>query len=377
MPKLEARGHRADGRCAEQASATPPTTPGRFRPNIALASINPGKLAYPVCGGARRPLCRLRSADRARKHHDAAKDRAPRRPAATAERTQHRDEEEAKRSARSCAISAQRPRRSRRSRQCSAPRGRDGELKEGQKIRVLLSPVRGGQRLQPVRVIAGRRNRDRGGRRPVRSRQIRRRRRRRAPRPTRTPPKTTTMRMTAPACGSIKASMKPRCATRCRKTVIEELIRVYSYDVDFQRKAKPGNSFEVLYAGEEENMRRQVRRDVRLAHRRRRDQEVLSFHHPRRRHRRLLRRDRQERQEVPGPQAGDRRHHALGIRIAARSRSSATPRCTPASIGRRRWARRSMPSGNGTLEKAGWESGYGKYIRIKHMPTAMRPPMAT
>jgi murein DD-endopeptidase MepM/ murein hydrolase activator NlpD len=24
-------------------------------------------------------------------------------------------------------------------------------------------------------------------------------------------------------------------------------------------------------------------------------------------------------------------------------------------------------SGNGTLEKAGWESGYGKYIRIKHM----------
>ena len=32
------------------------------------------------------------------------------------------------------------------------PRGRDGALKEGQKIRVLLSPVRGTQRLQPVRV---------------------------------------------------------------------------------------------------------------------------------------------------------------------------------------------------------------------------------
>jgi hypothetical protein len=32
------------------------------------------------------------------------------------------------------------------------PRGRDGNLKEVQKIRVLLSPVRGSQRLQPVRV---------------------------------------------------------------------------------------------------------------------------------------------------------------------------------------------------------------------------------
>jgi hypothetical protein len=33
------------------------------------------------------------------------------------------------------------------------PRGRDGNLKEGQKIRVLLSPFRGTQRLQPVRVM--------------------------------------------------------------------------------------------------------------------------------------------------------------------------------------------------------------------------------
>jgi hypothetical protein len=32
------------------------------------------------------------------------------------------------------------------------PRGRDGALKEGQKIKVLLSPVRGSQRLRPVRV---------------------------------------------------------------------------------------------------------------------------------------------------------------------------------------------------------------------------------
>jgi hypothetical protein len=32
-------------------------------------------------------------------------------------------------------------------------RGRDGYLKEGQKLRVLLSPVKGSPRLQPVRVM--------------------------------------------------------------------------------------------------------------------------------------------------------------------------------------------------------------------------------
>src|SRR5262249_21392401 len=37
------------------------------------------------------------------------------------------------------------------------------------------------------------------------------------------------------------------------KPVIGDLIRIYSYDVDFQRKTQPGDSFEVLYIGEDEN----------------------------------------------------------------------------------------------------------------------------
>jgi len=41
-------------------------------------------------------------------------------------------------------------------------RARDGNLKEGQKLRVLLSPVRGTERLQPVRVMLGRRPKHRG-----------------------------------------------------------------------------------------------------------------------------------------------------------------------------------------------------------------------
>src|SRR5262249_47276683 len=38
------------------------------------------------------------------------------------------------------------------------------------------------------------------------------------------------------------------------RSVIEELIKVYSYDVDFQRRARAGDSLEVLFAGDDENV---------------------------------------------------------------------------------------------------------------------------
>ena len=37
------------------------------------------------------------------------------------------------------------------------------------------------------------------------------------------------------------------------RPVIDDLVRIYSYDIDFQRKVQPGDSFEILYAGEDEN----------------------------------------------------------------------------------------------------------------------------
>ena len=37
------------------------------------------------------------------------------------------------------------------------------------------------------------------------------------------------------------------------KPVIEALIRIYSYDVDFQHKAQPGDSFDVLFAADEDS----------------------------------------------------------------------------------------------------------------------------
>ena len=35
------------------------------------------------------------------------------------------------------------------------------------------------------------------------------------------------------------------------QSVIDELVRIYSYDVDFQRKVQPGDSFDVLYSDDE------------------------------------------------------------------------------------------------------------------------------
>ncbi|MGB6394428.1 MAG: hypothetical protein WBF73_01960, partial [Bradyrhizobium sp.] len=35
-------------------------------------------------------------------------------------------------------------------------------------------------------------------------------------------------------------------------SVIEDMVKIYSYDVDFQRKVQPGDSFDVFYAGEDE-----------------------------------------------------------------------------------------------------------------------------
>src|SRR5204863_9292841 len=37
------------------------------------------------------------------------------------------------------------------------------------------------------------------------------------------------------------------------RPVIDDLIRIYSYDIDFQRRAQPGDSFDVLFSGEDES----------------------------------------------------------------------------------------------------------------------------
>ena len=127
------------------------------------------------------------------------------------------------------------------------PRGRDGNLKDGQRLRVLLSPVRGTQRLQPVRVVFMGETAveaivalsDYGkyvgvyvqsAEAPI------------AEAEDDEEDDGTGVRLYQSLYETALRNHVPRA-------VVEELIRVYSYDVDFSASRVPGNSFEVLYTG--------------------------------------------------------------------------------------------------------------------------------
>jgi len=52
------------------------------------------------------------------------------------------------------------------------------------------------------------------------------------------------------ACALYQSIYETALRNQVPRTTIDDLIRIYSYDIDFQRKVQPGDSFELLYAGE-------------------------------------------------------------------------------------------------------------------------------
>ncbi len=244
------------------------------------------------------------------------------------------------------------------------PRGRDGNLKEGQKIRVLLSPVRGTQRLQPVRVtlvgetaieaVVALSDLGKYVAVDVQSAE------------TQVAETDDDDEDDGNGVRLYQSIYETALRNQVPNSVIEELIRVYSYDVDFQRKAKPGDSFEVLYSGDEEN--NDGKADVMFA--------SLTVGGEARKFYRFITTDdgiadyydetgksaKKFLVRKPVPTAimrsgfGSRRHPILGYTKMHTGIDWAAPMGTPI-----------YASGNGAIEKAGWESGYGKYIRIKHM----------
>ena len=132
------------------------------------------------------------------------------------------------------------------------PRGLDGGIKEGQKLRVLMAPVLGGQRLQPIRVIVASETAidavvalaDTGKYVSVDVRNI----------GTEVAENSEDGSDESDTSGVrlYQSVYETALRNRIPRPIIEDLIRIYSYDVDFQRKVQPGDSFEVLYAGEEE-----------------------------------------------------------------------------------------------------------------------------
>jgi murein DD-endopeptidase MepM/ murein hydrolase activator NlpD len=152
------------------------------------------------------------------------------------------------------------------------------------------------------------------------------------------------------------------------KPVIEALIRIYSYDVDFQGKAQPGDSFDVLFAADEDSAASsETKNDVFFA--------SLQTGGEQRRYYRFQTTDDSivDYYDETGKSAkkflvrkplasgimrsgfGSRNHPLLGYTKMHTGVDWAAP------LGTAIYA-----SGNGTVEKVGWESGYGKYVRIRH-----------
>ena len=144
------------------------------------------------------------------------------------------------------------------------------------------------------------------------------------------------------------------------KPVIEALIRIYSYDVDFQHKAQPGDSFDVLYAQDDENdvmfaaltTGGELKKYYRFQTT---DDGIVDYYDETGKSAKKFLVRKPVASGIMRSGFGARNHPLLGYYKMHTGVDWAAP------LGTAIYA-----SGNGTIDKVGWESGYGKYVRIKH-----------
>jgi murein DD-endopeptidase MepM/ murein hydrolase activator NlpD len=246
-------------------------------------------------------------------------------------------------------------------------RGRDGGIKEGQKLRVLLSPVPGTKQVQPVRVIiAGDSSidavvalSDLGKYVPVDVRNVD------------TEVADSSAQPSEEDDGSgirlYQSIYETALRNQIPKPVIEDLVRIYSYDVDFQRKVQPGDSFEVLYAGEDEQPAADSHNEVLFASLtvggevkkfyrfQSPDDGLVDYYDENGKSAKKFLVRKPVAEGIMRSAFGIRRHPILGYTKMHTGVDWAAPTGTPI-----------YAAGNGTIEKAGWESGYGKFILIRH-----------
>ncbi len=149
---------------------------------------------------------------------------------------------------------------------------------------------------------------------------------------------------------------------------LSEMIKLFSYDVDFQREVQPGDSFDVLYesytddTGKIAKTGRLLSASMTLSGRELRyylyqpqgEAEADYFNQKGQSVRKALLRT-----PIDGARLssgfGSRRHPILGYSIMHKGVDFAAPTGTPIQA-----------AGSGTIEKAGWNGGYGNYVRIRH-----------
>jgi murein DD-endopeptidase MepM/ murein hydrolase activator NlpD len=249
-------------------------------------------------------------------------------------------------------------------------RGRDGGLKEGEKLRILMAPSAPGARLQPYRVIVANDTAveavaalsDIGKYVAVDVSSI------------------NTVTDAADSKGAdddedddgsgvrlYQSIYETALRNKVPMPVIDDMIRVYSYDVDFQRKVQPGDSFDVFYAGEDEGSNISDKNEVLYAaltvggetkkyyRFQTPDDGVVDYYDETGKSAKKFLVRKPVNNAIMRSGFGGRRHPILGYVKMHTGVDWATAYGTPI-----------FASGNGVLEKVGPEGGYGKYIRIKH-----------
>jgi murein DD-endopeptidase MepM/ murein hydrolase activator NlpD len=243
-------------------------------------------------------------------------------------------------------------------------KGRDGTVKDGQKLRVLLSPVVGAQRVQPARVVL---SGDSGVDAVVALSDM--------GKYVAFDAQSAETAITESADdeddngGGVRlyqSIYETALRNQIPRAVVDELIRIYSYDVDFQRKAQPGDSFAVLYAGDDDASG-EPKNEVQFAsltvggetkkyyRYQSTDDGVVDYYDETGKSAKKFLVRKPVADGIMRSGFGVRKHPVLGYTRAHTGVDWAAPIGTPI-----------YASGNGTIEKMGWEGGYGRYIRMRH-----------
>jgi murein DD-endopeptidase MepM/ murein hydrolase activator NlpD len=254
------------------------------------------------------------------------------------------------------------------------PRGRDGGLKEGEKLRILMAPAGPGQRLQPYRVIVANDSTieavaalsDMGKYVAVDVQSMNT--------ATETADNSTSTSSDdddeddGTGVRLYQSIYETAMRNKVPQSVIDDMIRIYSYDVDFQRKVQPGDSFDVFFAGEDEGTNNAnekpevlfasltVGGETKKYYRfQTPDDGVVDFYDETGKSAKKFLVRKPVNNAIMRSGFGARRHPILGYVKMHTGVDWATAYGTPI-----------FASGNGVVEVAGWEGGYGKYVKLKH-----------
>jgi len=147
--------------------------------------------------------------------------------------------------------------------------------------------------------------------------------------------------------------------------IIDDMIRIYSYDVDFQRRAQPGDSLDVFFAGEEDGagardevlytsltVGGETKKYFRFQTP---DDGVVDYYDETGKSAKKFLVRKPVTTGIMRSGFGARRHPILGYTKMHTGVDWAAPYGTPI-----------FAAGNGVIEIAEWHGGYGKYVRIQH-----------